>query len=129
MKQKDIIKAYKVLEQLYRTKLPLSVSWKFYQLMNSLRPRYQFQYEKEMEVFQKYGASIFPDGTIQLQDPEDKGAQEAFVSEYNSTCSELGDLDVDIGEVKKIVIHTDDQLSVSMEDLDALSAFVQVSED
>lgn len=125
MKQKQIIQACKVLERLYDNKLPLSVSYKLYKLRNMLQEQWEFQQEKESELFKKYDVGVDPDGTLVFESDE---AQEEFKKEFTEMINELAELDVDFGDFKKTILHFDDGLDLSMSDIDALSEFVDFVE-
>lgn len=125
MKQSTIIQAYKVLNELYKQKLPLAVGYKLWTLMQKLKPHWDFQSEKERGLLDMYSPQISTDGDLTFESQE---AGKKFAAEYNALCSELSDLDVDLGDYKKIVLHLDDNLNLSMEDIAALSEFVDFTE-
>lgn len=125
MKQSTIIRAFKALNNIYGQKTTLSVSHKLWTLRNMLMPHWEFQSEKEREVIEKYDPEVKPDGSVQFKSKEDG---EACMKEYTQTVNELADLDVDLGDFKKIVLHFDDKLEMSVEDMDALSEFIDFVE-
>ena len=125
MKQSKIIRAYKVLESLYNQKTSLAVSHKLWTLRKLLAPQWEFQEEKEKEVFMKYSPEALPDGKLKFKSEEES---KACLDEYQKLITELSDLDVDLGEFNKIVLHADDKLDISMEDMDALSEFIDFVE-
>ena len=125
MKQSTIIRAFKALNNIYGQKTSLSVSHKLWTLRNLLAPHWDFQTEKEQEVIQKYGPEIAEDGTVKFKSKED---ETACMKEYAQTVNEIAELDVDLGDFKKIVLHFDDKLEMSVEDMDALSEFIDFVE-
>ena len=50
MKQKEIVRAYSAISNLYKQQIPLTVSHKLYQLKRKLTPQWDFQIEKEREL-------------------------------------------------------------------------------
>ena len=125
MKQSTIIKAYKVLNKLYGEDLPLPVSYKLYRLRSQLAPQWNFQNEKEREIFTKYSPSINTDGTLSFKDDNER---DAFTKEFTELCNTMAELDADIGEVKKFAIKLSDGISLSMEDIEALQDFIDFEE-
>ncbi len=125
MKQSKIIRAYKTLNKLAEEKLPLPVSHKLWTLSRVLLPHWDFQMEKEAEVFQKYGPKYNDDGSVDFGSEENA---KAFREEYDKLVSELSELDVDLGDFKKVVLHLDDKLDISIGDIEALSDFVDFVE-
>ena len=125
MKQYKIIKAYKAINKLYEQKLPLSVSHKLWMLRKALMPTWDFQIEKEQEVIMSFNPDTDQNGGAVFSDPE---VAEACKKEYEKVCVELADLDVDLGEFKKIIIHLDDKIEISVEDIEALEDFVDFVE-
>lgn len=125
MKQSTIIRAYKTLNTLSAQKLPLSVSHKLWTLARTLRPHWEFQAEKEAEVFQRYEPKYNDDGSMDFG--SDERAKECK-AEYEKTVNEIADLDVDLGDYKKIILHLDDKLDLSIGDIEALSDFVDFVE-
>ncbi len=125
MKQIKIIRAYKALNNIYDQKASLAVSHKLWTLRKKLAPQWEFQSEKEQEIIMKYNPEIKLDGSIMFKSKED---EQACMREYSQMISELADIDVDIGELKKIELHSDNKLEMSIEDMDALSDFIEFIE-
>ena len=125
MKQYKIIKAYKAINKLYEQKLPLSVSHKLWMLRKALAPTWDFQVEKEQEVVMSFNPDTAPNGDAVFKTPEDA---EACRKEFEKVCSELADLDVELENFKKITIHLDDKIEISVEDIEALEDFVDFVE-
>jgi len=125
MKQSKIIRAYKTLNKIAQDKLPLPVSHKLWTLTRVLQPHWDFQTEKEAEVFQKYDPKYNEDGSMDFGTEE--RAKECR-KEYEQVVKEIADLDVDLGDFKKIILHLDDNLNISIGDIDALSDFVDFVE-
>ena len=125
MKQGKIIKAYMAINKLYEQKLPLSVSHKLWMLRQKLTPTWDFQVDKEHEVILKYDPNISVDGNVTFKsDADSKACRE----EYNKVCAELENIDVDLGDFKKVTIHLDDKIELSLGDIEALDEFVDFVE-
>lgn len=125
MKQFKIIRAYKSLSRLYEQKLPLTVSHKLWMLKQKLDPTWEFQNEKEQEVIMKYEPQVSENGQVTFKsDDEAMRCKE----EYIAVCKELADIDVDLDDFQKISIALDDKLELSIEDLEALSDFIDFTE-
>lgn len=125
MKQSKIIRAYKTLSKISQDKLPLAVSHKLWTLSRILQPHWDFQTEKEADVFRKYDPKYNEDGTMDFGSEE--RAKECR-AEYEQVVTEIADLDVDLGDFKKVVLHLDDKLDISIGDIEALSDFVEFVE-
>ena len=125
MKQSTIIQAYKTIQELSQQKLPLAVGHKLWTVKRMLEPHWEFQREKEQEVFEKYKPVINEDGSLQFKDKEEG---EAFGKEYLEMVNEVADLDVDLGEYKKVLLHFDDKIDMTVDEIAALSEFVDFVE-
>ena len=93
--------------------------------MTVLKPHYEFQSQKENEIFDKYQPILKPDGTFEFQSPD---AERAFSEEFGALMKEMADLDVDLGDHKKVTLHLDDNIEMSVGDIEALNEFVEFAE-
>lgn len=125
MKQVQIIRAYKAISSIEQQKLPLSVSHKLWGLKRILQPHWEFQAEKESEIVNSFNPIPKPDGSIGFESDEVAAKCKA---EFDRAVNEIADLDVDLGDFNKIVLHFDDKLDLSVADIDALSEFVDFVE-
>lgn len=125
MKQSKIIKAYKVLNKLYEENLPLPVSYKLFKLRSQLAPQWDFQSDKERDVFSRYPVHVNENGTLVFENEEDRSA---FMEELGTLCGEMAELDADIGEITKLTLSLSSGLNLSMEDIEALQDFVDFEE-
>lgn len=125
MKQQTIVRAFNTIQALSTRKLPLSVSHKLWMVMTVLKPHYEFQSQKENEIFDKYQPILKPDGTFEFQSPD---AERAFSEEFGALMKEMADLDVDLGDYKKVTLHLDDNIEMSVGDIEALNEFVEFAE-
>lgn len=125
MKQFQIIKAYKAINKLYEKDLPVSISYKLFRIRSFLLPHWEFQQDKERSVFDKYSPTVDENGSLKFGTKEDG---ERFVAEYTKLCNELADIDVDTDDIEKVSIPMDINLSLSVEDIEALQGFVEFVE-
>ena len=125
MKQSKIIKAYRAINKLYEQKLPLTISHKLWMLRQKLTPTWEFQVDKEQDVIMRFNPIIGENGEVTFNSQEDAMNCKA---EYEKTCKEIAELDVDLGDYEKIVLKLDDKLELSVEDIDALSEFIDFTE-
>ena len=125
IKQSKIVRAYKALEKTSGQKLPLKISHKLWSLAKLLEPHVNYQKEKEQEVLDKYGKFMNADGSFNFKDEE---TMRAFAEEMNDTIDRAGEEDVELIDYEKVVLKTDSGLELSIEDIDALSDFVEFEE-
>ena len=125
MKQSKIIQAYKALTNLSQQKLPLSVSHKLWTLARTLQPHWEFQTNEEAKVLEKYNPTPCDDGSMDFGSAE--RARECK-AEYEKTVAEIAELDIDLGDFKKITLHLDDKIDISIGEIEALSEFVEFEE-
>ena len=125
MKQAKIIQAYKVLNNISQQKLPLSVSYKLWTIARMLQPQWEFQKSEEAKVIEKYNPVMNDDGSMSLGSEE--RAKECK-AEYEKTVAEIAEMDIDLGEFKKVALHLDDNIDISIVEIEALSEFVDFVE-
>ena len=125
MKQSKIIRAYKALTNISQQKLPLSVSYKLWNLSRLLQPQWEFQTDEEAKVIEKYNPVANADGSMNFGSEE--RAKECK-AEYEKTVAEIAELDVDLGDFKKVTLHLDDNIDISIGEIEALSEFVDFVE-
>lgn len=125
MLQSKIIRAYKAINNLYAQKLPLTISHKLWTLKQKLEPTWEFQIEKEQEIIMSYNPTIDDDGLVSFKSEDD--AKNCKI-EYENMCKEIADIDVDLGDFKKVPIALDDKVELSIEDIEALEEFVEFVE-
>lgn len=117
-KQNRIINAYKIIENLNRTNFDSITAYRMFKLKKQLKEFYDWQQERETELFKKYGASFSEDGSIRLSD---NSQAENFVAEIN----EMSELVHEIEPVE-IVLSAFDSLSI--EQIETLDGFIDFIE-
>lgn len=125
MKQSTIINAYKTINALSDKKYSISISHKLWTIKTALEPHFEFQMSKEREVFEKYQPEFTDDGNMKFKSKEEG---EAFFKEYTETVKELSELDVDMSDFKKVILQGCDNIELSIDDIAALSEFVEFVE-
>ena len=120
MKQNVIIQAYKAISKLNENPLSLKTAHALYLVKKMLEPHYEFQLNKEKEIYDKYNPTPLENGDLDFGSPEK--AQE-FTKEYNDLINEMKDLEVNL-EFVKPSIRLDDDLKLSIEDVEALEPFI-----
>ncbi len=125
MKHEKIINAYMALERMSGTEIPLSISYKLFKIKKMLQPQWDFQRERIDAVIQKYKTQTNMDGSISIQNDEDK---EKCVTELNDMIKEINDMDVDLNYVDKQEISLDTNIKMTISDIDALSDFINFTE-
>lgn len=114
MKQKQIIEAYKTIQKYEKEQMPLNVSYKFFKIKKLLSEQWEFQLEKEQEIFDRYKPE-FKDNVFTFVDEEEK-------NKFAKEIKELSELEIDL-DFDKIKIDFQD-LKLSVDDVEALDPFV-----
>ena len=117
MKMQEIVNASPALRKLATQELDIRTAYKVSRLVRSLDEHLEFHDRKYNEILEKHcdlkEDKYFP------KSPEHNAA-------LRNERDELLDLDVDIGEVKKVTISADEKITLSAVDLMALESFVEV---
>lgn len=116
MKHGTAIKAYKILHELGRTKMPAETAYKLFKLRKALQPEFDFQVEQEQKCAEIHNAVIDEKGMYRADNPED---MKAFVSDLK----DLAKMDCKL-EIEPVEIAVDENLKLSPDDMEALEAFV-----
>ena len=116
MKQSIIIKAYKALSKLSQQELPIRLAYDLFKVKQALQPQWDFQLAEEGKIIA--GAKTMPNGNLSFDTQED-------AEKCQERLQELGEIDVDL-DVPKVMFPLSMQgIKLSIEDIDALSAFVE----
>lgn len=124
MKQYEIIKAYKAIENIQHKKASLKVSYAFFKIKKLLQPQYDFQLEQEKAVYSQFEYTVGEDGRLNFGSQE-KAAE--FSNTLSQRLAELEDLDIDL-EFTKPVINTNESIEMSVDDIVALEPFIEFTE-
>lgn len=114
MKQSKVFNAYLATESLKKNlNFTNKEHWELYKLRKMLKPRYDFQAERETEVRNKYKDFITPDGYI-LPPNAEKFAKDLM---------DIQEIDIDIGNIEKIHLRIVE--GVTAEIMESLEDFVE----
>ena len=120
VKQGSVIRAYKVISKLNENPLPLKTAHAFFLVKKELVPHFEFQSDKEKEIYDKYSPVPTENGGLDFGSAEK--AQE-FTKEFNKLIDEMQELEVDIDFIKPEV-RLEDDIKLTIEDVEALEPFV-----
>lgn len=120
MKYELISRAYKAISKIATKDMKLKTSYDIYKLSKALKEYISFEQEKTQELFNKYNIQLDSSGSFSFND-QDKA--NAFIKEYNSTISELYNMDINI-EFDKITIDINDNFELSPSNIEALEPFI-----
>lgn len=116
MKQNNIVKAYNIINTLYTKSMNVKTSLAFYKVRQALQPQYDFQLEQERNIIKETHPTQKENGNLKFENDE-------LQKEFMNKLSELSNLDVDL-EFDKVFID-DDTLSLSIEEIEVLSPFIE----
>lgn len=112
MTQKDIITAYKKIDEIKNMKLPAAISLKVFMFKKRVKEFYDWQVEEERRIFAEYGASINDKNNVVIKDP-------AKIKEFTDEINALGNLEHE--DVEKVDLPIDAFDTLTIEDIEALS--------
>lgn len=125
MKHSEVINAYIVLERLSSGEMPLSVSYKLFKTKKLLQPQWDFQKERIDTIMNRYAPQKLMDGSVKFRN---KKEGEKCASELNEMINEIGNMDVEFADLKKPTISLNTDINLSIDDIDALSPFIDFIE-
>lgn len=117
MKQMKIINAYKAVEPISKDKdLPSDISYIFYRIRKLLQPQWDFQMEREKALFEKYSPK-YENERLVFESPKE-------AKEFSEEMKKLSDIEVDLGDYKKMDFHPTSSVKLSAEDMEKLEDFL-----
>lgn len=125
MKQRDIVKAFHVIEKYAQKDLPLKVSYALFKVKNAIKDQVEFQLEKENEIYQKYKPVPQDDGSLKF---ESQDQAKEFAVEFGQKIDEVADMDVELDGFKKPRIPLDQLVDFSVQDIEDLEPFIEFTE-
>lgn len=117
MKQGNYVSAYKAIQNIQTLRMPVDLALAFFRVKKNLQDQWDFQLQEEQKIFSKYHVTQGQNG-LQLEDPK---KQEAFMKELRK----LSELEID-GNVEKVSVKIDGRIEMSVEDIEALSEFMNI---
>lgn len=118
MKQRDIIQAYKVINKISGTEMPVKTAYKVFKLHKVLQSHFEFQVESEDRIVSQAGVAVSDGGVINFDNQEQYEAVKKLLDE-------LGDMDVDFECTIKIPLEEFGNCSLSPADMQALEPFIE----
>ena len=125
VKHSKAIRAYMAIANMSNDKIPLSISYKLFKVKKMLQPQWDFQNERTNAIIKKYKPTQLFNGGLKFKS---KAEGEKFAKEVNDMIAEIGEMDIDFAEIKKPVISLDTNINMSVDDIDALSDFIEFKE-
>lgn len=119
MTHKKVITAYKVLEKMSKQTLPIKEAYALHKLRGKLKTAFDFQVEQEERLIEKLNPKI-ENGSLFFQNVDD-------AQEWQDEMIAVGNMESDI-EFEPIKISINDDLQISLDDIDALEGFVDFVE-
>lgn len=120
MKQSILVDAYKVIQKLSDQPISMKVGLKLFQLKKQLEPQYEFQLESEDKIFSQYPVQNLKNvGNRTIATFETEQA----ATEAKELLNELENMEINL-DFLPIHISEEDGLSLTLNDIEALSHFV-----
>ena len=121
MTQKQVINAYEALRRLSTQPMPIKTAYALHKLRKSVQPAIDFQIEQERALLDELKPEIIDNGArYKFETPED-------VERWLTRTNELGEMETDI-EIHPVELVLTDDVSISPDDIDALTGFVEFRE-
>lgn len=122
MKQKEIIRAYKAINNFNQNEknkqnASVRVTHDLFVVRKLLEPHWQYQTELEQ--------GILVDAEAEWDNGKWKFKSTEKAKLFYDKLREVSNLDVDLGEFTKAKINLDENIYLSMDDMDALDPFVE----
>ena len=122
MKQKEIIRAYKAINNFNQNEknkqnASVRVTHDLFVVRKLLEPHWQYQTELEQ--------GILADAEAEWDNGKWKFKSTEKAKLFYDKLREVSNLDVDLGEFTKAKINLDENIYLSMDDMDALDPFVE----
>lgn len=114
--QGKIVKAYKTIAKLSSGNMPLPVSYSLFKLKKVLANHFEFQIEKERELFAKYIPTQQADGSFTF-------ASKADEQDFFNQITEISKLAVEV-DCPVVTIPLNSDIALSIEDMESMDGFV-----
>lgn len=129
VKQGVIVKAYKSAIDLNKQKISSGkIAKKIYELVNKLKPTYEFQLQEEEKIFEAHPNFDIRIGGIRIMnqnDPIEKEQANSEAKEIEKELNGLSNLDVDLDfDIFDIDLEAIPDLKISGEDIGNLESFI-----
>ena len=129
VKQGAIVKAYKSAMDLNKQKISSGkIAKQIYELVNKLKPTYDFQLQEEEKIFEEHPNFDIRIGGIRIMnqnDPIEKQQANSEAKEIEKELNDLSNLDVDLDfDIFDIDLEIIPDLKISGEDIGNLEGFI-----
>lgn len=119
MKQSKLTRAYNATEKLAEmTSLPVSLKWDIFLLRKKLFPHIEFQREQQIQLVNKYNATINTDNTFSFKTTDDA---EAFAKDWE----QISEVDIEIDPINKLKINLSDIPEIDIHTMEAIEDFIE----
>ena len=119
MKQGQIVAVFNILKRFQDDiQLPNDISYAFFRLMQLVKDQVDFQVKRQNKLAEKYHCHEGENGLPVCENDDDARG-------YSEELNELIDMDVDLGEYKKIPFKNDGRCNLSPRELMILSDFFE----
>lgn len=127
MKQKDIITAYQAImsfsaNEKNKKNASLKLNYGLFKIRKMLEPHYEFQGEQEKKIFQELNPVRTDDGNLDFGTSEKR---DTFIQKMQ----ELTDMEVDLGEFVKPVVSLNEDVTFTLDEIQALEEFIDFKEE
>lgn len=120
MKQGQIIKAYKAINNLAAQPLPLREAYALHKLRAALRPTWDFQQQEEEKEIRRLEPQFEQNGDLLFKSPDDAAA-------FRAKLKALEENEVDV-EYKPVNVRMAEGVALTVNDIEALDGFVEFAE-
>lgn len=122
MKQVTYVNAYNTIGRISNQAIPLGTGLKLFNLKRQLQAQYDFQVESENKIFDRFP----PQKAVQASNGKSILSFETpeAAAEAQKLLKELEEMEVNL-EIIPIMISESDGLTLTINDIDALSPFVE----
>lgn len=120
MKQGEIIKAYKALNNLAAQPLPIKEAYTLHKLRAALRPTWDFQQQEEEKEIRRLEPRFEQNGDLLFKSPDDAAA-------FREKLKALEENEVDM-ECKPVNVRMTEGVALTVNDIEALEGFVDFTE-
>jgi len=118
MKQAQVLAVFNIIKRFQNQALPNDISYAFFKLRKLIQDHIDFQVSQQNKLLEKYDHTQNEQGQFVFKNPEDA---EAFSKEMD----EVIDMDIDLGEFKKIPFRNDGRIELSVNELIILDDFFE----
>ncbi len=123
MKQYQIIEAYKTLNALGSTNIPVKIAYRIFMLKKKLEPIFMFRMEQERGLLNKLGGTVDEKGIAHFGETAD-------AVKFRNTVAELNELEAEI-DFEPISVSLEQMSGINMKpnDIEKLEGFIEFEDE